>query len=359
MKNLKKNKISLCTVSMNRLHHLMQTLPKNIEDNIDYDNLEFVVLNYNSKDAIDEWVTKKMGKYLDSGILQYYKTTEPESFQHSHAKNAVAKCAKGNIICNVDADNFIGKGFVDYVNKVFTENKNVFIATPKNAKAVGCYGRICAKASDFYKITGYDETMKGYGFEDFDLTNRLEMLPLTRIKITNSNYLNAISHDDGERLKDEKNSVDIQRVFARKIDYKSVQLLFLFKNSEYCHGELLYNRLQNSQSLSNIFPENREYEYEHSIKQDKWEKGLFKFTNGRLMLLKPKFLSGLTKDGFNETENYVAVEDFFPVEDEARILSMKMFYSQISNRIKMLRNRSEKSTTLNQVSFGKVNLVKL
>ena len=49
-------KISFCTVCMNRLQYLMQTLPVNIAGNIDYPNLEFVVLNYNSKDDMENWI---------------------------------------------------------------------------------------------------------------------------------------------------------------------------------------------------------------------------------------------------------------------------------------------------------------
>lgn len=44
--------ISFCTVCMNRTLHLKETLIKNIRDNSAYPNLEYVLLNYGSKDEM-------------------------------------------------------------------------------------------------------------------------------------------------------------------------------------------------------------------------------------------------------------------------------------------------------------------
>ena len=56
---------------MNRLEHLKVTLPKNIIDNIGYDNIEFVIVDYNSKDGLQSWINSNLKKYVDSGILVY------------------------------------------------------------------------------------------------------------------------------------------------------------------------------------------------------------------------------------------------------------------------------------------------
>ena len=53
----KQYKVSICTTCMDRLSDLKQTLPQNIQDNLDYPNVEFVVLDYNSKkDDVDGWI---------------------------------------------------------------------------------------------------------------------------------------------------------------------------------------------------------------------------------------------------------------------------------------------------------------
>ena len=61
-------RISFIIACMGRLHHLAQTLPKNINWNVDYPNLEFILLDYNSSDGLAEWINKYMIKLLKSGI---------------------------------------------------------------------------------------------------------------------------------------------------------------------------------------------------------------------------------------------------------------------------------------------------
>ena len=157
-----KYKISFCTVCMNRLHHLKKTLPKNIKDNRSYGNIEFVVLNYNSKDKLDEWIKTEMSEYIANGILKYIVTREPEHFLRSHSKNIAAKYATGDIVCNVDADNYIGKGFADYIHQKFKENKNSYLAVDRQTATMDCFGRICLLKDDFILLKGYDENMEGY-----------------------------------------------------------------------------------------------------------------------------------------------------------------------------------------------------
>jgi hypothetical protein len=41
---------------MDRLSHLKKLYAKNIENNRDYPNVEFVLLDYNSSDELEEWV---------------------------------------------------------------------------------------------------------------------------------------------------------------------------------------------------------------------------------------------------------------------------------------------------------------
>lgn len=348
----KKYKISFCTVCMNRLHHLRETLPKNITDNLSYGNIEFVVLNYNSKDELDEWIKTEMSEHLENGILKYYKTTEPDSFFMSHSKNVVARCAEGEIICNVDADNFIGSGFADFVNTEFNKNENIYLSVDKTKTTQDCFGRICIKTTDFNTIKGYDENMLGYGFEDFDLRNRLEMLSLKRVFIEDSKHLEAINHTDDERLKDEKNLLTINAIYVHYINHSSSKLLYLFKNLNYFIGKIGDNRLVNSLSKENIFPENHKHEYQYSLFGDQWEKGKWQMEHQKIML-------GNTKT-FVKEENtlYANGEKYKKVHEKEEISGLIMFYSQINNRMRMMNNKKNKSLVVNKISFGKANLAK-
>ena len=62
-------KISFCTACMGRAHHLKRTVPKNLRDNSDYPQVEFVLLNYGSPDDMHEWVGKNLGREMAEGTV--------------------------------------------------------------------------------------------------------------------------------------------------------------------------------------------------------------------------------------------------------------------------------------------------
>ena len=358
-----KNKISFCTVCMNRVHHLKQTLPKNIKDNMAYGNIEFVVLNYNSKDDIDEWIENEMSEYISSGLLSYYKTTEPEVFQMSHSKNVVARCATGDIICNIDADNYTGQGFADFVNQCFIENNNIFLTTDMTDSIRDCCGRICVKHKDFNKIRGYDENMKSYGFEDEDLKNRLQIISVEQKNIQDKSYLTAISHNDEERLMSDTSFLEIEKVCVRQKSYSSFIILFLFKNSKYFIGEVLKNRLINSESIENLFLDKRLYDYEFSLLDDDWETGKWSDINNIKLDNSPQKILTIRDKDINEKDAsyaYIKVNEieFIQMTEEDDILNSTMFFSQITNRNKMKKNKEFNNAIVNKSSFGKAILLK-
>lgn len=163
-------KISLCTTCMGRLGDLMQTLPVNIGDNADYPDVEFVLLDYNSPDGLGDWVARNMMGLIESGKLVYARTTEPQWYHMAHSRNVAFKLASGEIVCNVDADNWTNAGFATYVNRLANE-------CPE--KAAFAKGRQLLRGRvGFFKrewldlLGGYDESLDGYGHDDEDLLNR-------------------------------------------------------------------------------------------------------------------------------------------------------------------------------------------
>jgi glycosyltransferase involved in cell wall biosynthesis len=104
-------RVSLCTVCKNRAHHYKKTILKNIHDNIHDSNVEFILLDYNSQDDLEEWVRDNLQDYIEMGVVTYYKTFDPLYFQRSHSRNMVFRLAKGDLICNIDADNYTGYSF--------------------------------------------------------------------------------------------------------------------------------------------------------------------------------------------------------------------------------------------------------
>jgi glycosyltransferase involved in cell wall biosynthesis len=250
---------------MNRTEHLKQTLPKNIEDNLSYENLEFLVLDYNSTDGLEEWMETEMKEYIEKGILHYYKTTEPDFFHRSHSRNMILLKASGDIICNIDADNYTGKFFASYINRQFNHNDNILLANDiiKQAKHSEAQGRFCTWKKDFIKVTGYDESMESYGYEDIDLYNRIELLGRTRVSIDNL-FLNYISHGNDERGANESMFARLDKFLIRYVNEVKSEVLMLFKDKRFEKVNLLqpteYSVFQVMATIE-----------ENSIKKGEWQ----------------------------------------------------------------------------------------
>jgi len=163
---------------MNRTEHLKQTYPTNLDDHVERD-VEFVLLNYNSQDELNDWVREDLQQYIDSGILNYYHTVEPEFWDMSHAKNVAHRLGQSDVLCNLDADNFIGDGFYDCIIDLVWEKDDQFIRKRGNGKG----GRVALKRKHFYAVGGYDEKFcLGWGHEDMDMNSRLLRYGLNRVK---------------------------------------------------------------------------------------------------------------------------------------------------------------------------------
>ncbi len=191
--------LSLCTTCMGRIDHLRRTMPENIAA-AEGQAVEFVLLNYSSPDSCDEWVHQTLKHEMALGIVAYYRYDGATQFHHAHAKNLAHRLARGSIICNVDADNYIGQGFAEYLLNAFSIYPNSFFRAVPFLE--GIFGRLAFLKSDFYRLGGYDETLKhGWGWEDEDLILRAKALGLNEMFIEDLAFLRFISHDDGERVK--------------------------------------------------------------------------------------------------------------------------------------------------------------
>ena len=98
---------------MGRLNHLQETLPKNLYGNQGFEGLEFVLLDYSSRDGLAGWIKARFMPEIKSGLLVYYRAEGYQRFFMAHAKNVAHRLARGEIVCNVDADNLTGWGFED------------------------------------------------------------------------------------------------------------------------------------------------------------------------------------------------------------------------------------------------------
>ena len=163
-------RISICTTCMGRTHDLKETLPVNMKDNEDYQNLEFVLVNYASRDDMDEWVKSSFEKEMESGRLRYVKVVDDiQYFEMGHSRNIAFKAATGEIVNNVDADNYTNREFASTLNKMAElQPRNAVFAKGKRLM----HGRLGFYKDEFIRIGGYDEDLSGYGFDDHNLLYR-------------------------------------------------------------------------------------------------------------------------------------------------------------------------------------------
>lgn len=203
----KEHKVSLCTTCMDRLDNLKQTLPQNMKDNEDYDNVEFVVLDYNSrKDDVWGWMKNNMMPHIKSGRVVYYRTCEPQYFDMAHSRNVAFKLASGDIVNNIDADAFTPYseqwdcGFATFINRLANQQpqKAIFAKSRQLLR-----GRLGFYKDEFIQILGgYDQDLVYYGHDDADLMNRAWKLGFKMMSYSGGKNFcgivpNHIKHQEG------------------------------------------------------------------------------------------------------------------------------------------------------------------
>jgi hypothetical protein len=358
--------ISFCTVSMNRLHHIKQCLVKNMLDNFPMNpavTVEFVLLDYNSSDGLEDWVKENLQEYLQSGKLVFYRTTEPQYFQRSHSRNMVFKLAGGDVVCNIDADNFMGKGFADYVYNFFKEEKSSFLTPSFSCRDV--IGKVCIDKKHFLHVSGYDEQMEGYGYEDLDLYNRLVHANYSHSPITESGFNKAIQHSHEERFKNEYTLNNILAIYISYISVYVSELLFLYKDFTYESGRIFDNAIFSlkESAYSGPFGSNSEawhskffkFREEHSLINidGEWEGGSWQRDQQDIISLLENgvTIKYLKEVGLDLQES--KKKKFFKINSAEFLSAMIMFKTEIANRKRMNTSTENSGRTINLTGFGK------
>jgi hypothetical protein len=190
--------ISLATTIKNRLDFLKVTLPTNLRDNSGYADLEFVITDYNCQQGTRQWVFDTFRDHIKSGRIRYIWVPDAGEFHTAHCKNICSRHSRGEIVCNLDADNLTSTGFPFYLNEVFTKHNRIFAASRLGTSVAG---RIAMRKTDFAALNGYDETLTGWGYEDDDIKIRGERIGL-RWEFIPPRFCIAIPHSDELRGKD-------------------------------------------------------------------------------------------------------------------------------------------------------------
>jgi hypothetical protein len=344
-------KIAFCITCMNRLYHLQQTLEKNIIDNYLVDDVEFVLLDYNSNDGLEEWVQQNMQSYINSGILVYYKTLDPQYYHRSHSRNMAFRLANAKIVCNLDADNFLGEGFAVFMINQFEKEKNIFYIS--DLLCCDIYGRVCVKNSDFKLIRGYNEALQSYGCEDEDLFNRLQNLGLTQKHFDNPDYYNCIKHSDEERIKDEFMSKNLQKAYISYINPYTSNILFQYKNFTFAQYTLIDNLHFNlytdfSGNKIGFFDERK-----HITVEKDFQKGIWHQNNDEITLIQNDYTIVFNQ----ETSEFIYQNrTYYAITDNNLLTEIMLSLSLAINSHRIQHISKEKS--INEQGFGKGTVFK-
>lgn len=204
--------VVFCTTCKGRTQHLEKTLPKNMHDN---PNAKFVLVDYSSQDHLEEWLKENQPDWKDQLTVYSYRGDHP--FKMAHAKNMAHRLGileGGDILVNLDADNFAGAGFSDYAAYQFAIEPLSFlwsrmIKDGEGRLPKGISGRIAVSKHAFLNAGGYDERFDTWGPDDKDFTARLKRLGYEAREI-HPQFLQAIMHNDKLRFREYRHANTLQ-----------------------------------------------------------------------------------------------------------------------------------------------------
>jgi len=210
-------RIGFATLCRGRAFHLKETLPKNIADAKDYRNAVVTVLDYGDREGLAEYIKTEHRRDLNSGHLVYYSLENADQFRLAHGKNISMRCAMlegATLCCVMDADNYGGPGFTDFIADTFSEpapRPGIFLcpdyllikSLPHGAlrPARGYAGRMVCDSQTFIKMGAMDEIFEVWRGEDIDFSFRL-LRAGYEIRHIPNRFLGAINHGAAVRFRE-------------------------------------------------------------------------------------------------------------------------------------------------------------
>ena len=329
---------SICffTVVMNRLQDLRETLPVNLRDNKCAETT-FFILDYDSHDGLNEYLVENFRDELKQGRLKYLRYSPVEYFSQAHSRNLSVQQINAEYICNLDADNFSGHGFDQYLQETFGLRPGAVITgLDNNLKSHGAFGRMAVARQSFLDVGGYDEGFTGYGFEDYDLISRLKEKGCSEITIDNPNFLQVLPkhHDAGDTR--EWTGDHLERLYRQQILNELQVLLYLF-NDETFHYGIVHETITKSGH------------HRYTLAGNAWQSGRWSETDSYLELHFLQFTAKFEKRGDYLTDkNHQMKREIRQDELKQTVL----FHSSMVNASRYRENKRKKIIRVNEHGFG-------
>lgn len=325
---------------MNRLHHFKTTFERNIVDNENYTKLQFLVLDYNSTDGLEDWMKENFMSLITSNRVVYARTTTPRFFDRSHSRNMMFRLAQGDIVGNLDADIFAGKDYANLVNTKFSEQANIYL---RAADYRDLCGKFAVLKNDFETITGYDESMAGYGYEDIDLYARLKAIDRKPVFMKDPEFMKFISHEAEERTKNEVMVHKLRHLYIT-FNANQKQALFLMKDGDFDCLTLIPNRDASEIPIA--------------LKENSWRTGKWCHTGDSTLVLDfndgDKIEFNCSIDHRLLTSNVSSSKQrLFLIDNKTFLKNTLYMHPMLTNRARHEANLSANRVSVNQNGFGK------
>jgi hypothetical protein len=136
---------------------------------MDQRDIEFVLVDFDTP-GVREHVEKHFREELSSGYLRYFHCAQLPYWHAPLAKNTSHRVATGDILVNLDCDNFTGPRGGRFVMNLFEQFGMDTLFHQKNPDTDEAnWGRIAMSRASFHKLGGYAEDLMPAGGQDWDL----------------------------------------------------------------------------------------------------------------------------------------------------------------------------------------------
>jgi glycosyltransferase involved in cell wall biosynthesis len=163
---------SIVTTCMGRLDNLKRTIPRMASQK----NTELVVVDYNCPQGTGEFVRQN---YPRAKVVSERVETQ---FNLARARNLGAAQAEGEIIAFLDADVIVSENFSAELEQAFERRQCGRFPVP-DASWNGIVGSCVVERSNWLKVSGYDDVLKGRGGNDRDFYFRLELVGCRSVQL--------------------------------------------------------------------------------------------------------------------------------------------------------------------------------
>jgi glycosyltransferase involved in cell wall biosynthesis len=174
--------LSLITTCKNRLPHLKQTLPLMLRQ----PRAEVIVVDYGCEQGTAAWVKEH------HPAAKLVQVSDDPVFCAARARNMGARNASGDVLCFVDADVLVHAELNTWLKN--NQDSHTFCVCLER-KERELDGFLIVAREYFFKVGGYDEAIRGWGGEDFDLYERLARIGLSQSSVPRES-ISSIPHGD-------------------------------------------------------------------------------------------------------------------------------------------------------------------